>query len=70
MAFIWKSLCTVCLPQAFCGFVALEAFPCPLYGHQDGIHLWISLLSLTLEPVFYGFDGAIAGGGQIRVEGQ
>lgn len=24
--------------------LALEAFPCPLYGHQDGIQLWISSL--------------------------
>lgn len=72
MSFIWKLLCTVCLPQALCGFVALEAFPCPLYGHEDGIHLRISLLSLVLKPFFFydEFVGVMAAVGQIWVEGQ
>lgn len=74
MSFIWRLLCAVCLPQALCGFVALEAFPCPLYGHEDGIHLRISLLSLVLKSFFiyffYWFDGVMAAVGQIWVEGQ
>lgn len=70
MSFIWKLLCTVCLPQALCGFGVLEAFPCPLYGHEDGIHLRISLFLLMLKPFFHGFDGVMTAVGQIWVEGQ
>lgn len=48
----------------------LEAFPCPLCGHEDGIHLRISLFVTHVESIFYGFDGVMATVGQIWVEGQ
>lgn len=50
--------------------MALEAFACLLYEHEDGIHLWISLLSVVLKKHFYWFDGVVAAVGQTWVEGQ
>lgn len=68
-SFIWKPLCAVTLPRALCGFVALTAFLCPLYGHEDGvINGWASCCSWQGHFSVV-LDGGTAAMGQSLSEG-